>query len=44
MVRVFHVSEIISLGVELGIIEKAGSWFSYNGEKIGQGQEAVRAS
>ena len=38
-----HVSEIISLGVELGIIEKAGSWFSYNGEKIGQGQEAVRA-
>ena len=38
-----HVSEIISLGTELGIIEKAGSWFSYNGEKIGQGSEAVRA-
>ncbi len=38
-----HVSEIISLGVELGIIEKAGSWFSYNGDKIGQGSEAVRA-
>ena len=38
-----HLSEIISLGVELGIIEKAGSWFSYNGDKIGQGSEAVRA-
>ncbi len=38
-----HVSEIINLGVELGIIEKSGSWFAYNGEKIGQGSEAVRA-
>ena len=37
-----HVSEIISLGVDLGIIEKSGSWFAYNGEKIGQGAEAVR--
>ena len=36
------MSEIISLGVEFGIIEKSGSWFSYNGEKIGQGAEAVR--
>ena len=38
-----HISEIISLGVELGIIEKSGSWFAYNGEKIGQGSDAVRA-
>ena len=38
-----HVSEIINLGVEFGIIEKSGSWFAYNGEKIGQGQDAVRA-
>lgn len=38
-----HVSEIINLGVELGIIDKSGSWFAYNGEKIGQGSEAVRA-
>lgn len=38
-----HISELVSLGVEFGIIEKAGSWFSYNGEKIGQGSEAVRA-
>ena len=38
-----HVSEIVSLGVELGIIDKSGSWFAYKGEKIGQGSEAVRA-
>ena len=37
-----HVSEVINLGVDLGIIEKSGSWYSYNGEKIGQGSEAVR--
>ena len=37
-----HLSEIVSLGVEFGIIEKSGSWFSYNGEKIGQGTESVR--
>ena len=37
-----HVSEIITLGVDMGIIEKSGSWFSYNGEKIGQGSDAVR--
>jgi hypothetical protein len=34
--------EIIDLGVELGIINKAGSWFSYNGTKLGQGRDAVR--
>ncbi|MBR3227685.1 MAG: recombinase RecA [Erysipelotrichaceae bacterium] len=38
-----HVSEIVNLGVDLGIIDKSGSWFSYNGEKIGQGAEAVKA-
>jgi len=38
-----HLSEIVSLGVEQGIIEKSGSWFSYNGEKIGQGAESVRS-
>lgn len=38
-----HYSEIISLGVEFGIINKAGAWFSYNDEKIGQGSNAVRA-
>lgn len=31
-------SEIIELGVGLGLIDKAGAWFSYNGAKIGQGK------
>ena len=34
--------EIIDLGVENGLIEKSGSWFSYNGGKLGQGRESVR--
>ena len=37
-----HLSEVIQLGVDLDIIEKSGAWFSYKGEKIGQGKEAVR--
>ena len=38
-----HLSEIINMGVDMGIIEKSGSWYAYNGEKIGQGYDAVRA-
>jgi len=34
--------ELIDLGVKAGIIEKAGSWFSYNETRIGQGKENVR--
>lgn len=34
--------EIIDMGVELGIISKSGSWFSYNNDKLGQGREAVK--
>ena len=34
--------EILDLGVELGIIKKSGSWFSYNDEKLGQGRDAVK--
>ncbi|CCG17998.1 RecA protein (recombinase A) [Taylorella equigenitalis 14/56] len=34
--------EIIDLGVKAGIVDKAGSWFSYNGNKIGQGKDNVR--
>ena len=34
--------EIVDLGVELGIIQKAGSWFSYNETKLAQGREAVK--
>ena len=33
---------VLDLAVNLDIIEKAGSWFSYNGEKIGQGRENVK--
>ena len=35
--------EILDLGVELDIIKKAGSWFSYEGNKLGQGRDAVKA-
>jgi len=34
--------EIIDLGVTAGIVDKAGSWFSYNGQRIGQGKDNVR--
>ena len=34
--------EILDLGVELEIIQKSGSWFSYNGEKLGQGRDSVK--
>lgn len=36
-------SEIIDLAVEAGIVDKSGAWYSYNGEKIGQGKENVKA-
>ena len=35
--------EIIDLGVDANILEKSGSWFSYKGEKLGQGKENVKA-
>jgi recombination protein RecA len=34
--------EIIELGVVQNLIEKSGSWYSYKGERIGQGKENVR--
>ena len=34
--------DIINLAIDFGVVEKAGSWFSYNGERIGQGREKVR--
>ena len=40
---VSRVSEIIDLCVEAGIIDKSGALFSYNGEKLGQGKETVKA-
>lgn len=37
-----HIDEVVTLGVENNIIDKAGAWFSYKGEKIGQGAASVR--
>jgi recombination protein RecA len=34
--------EIIDMGTELGIIQKSGSWYSYNNDKLGQGRDAVK--
>ena len=34
--------ELIDVGVELDVIQKSGSWFSYDGNKIGQGKDNVR--
>jgi recombination protein RecA len=36
------LGEIIDLGVKAGVVEKSGSWFSYNSTRIGQGRENVR--
>lgn len=36
------VGEVLDLGVELGIVQKSGSWFSYNGDKLGQGRDGVK--
>ena len=38
-----RASEIIDLGVEYNIIQKSGSWFSYNGQKLAQGRDAAKA-
>ncbi|PIQ42539.1 MAG: recombinase RecA [Gammaproteobacteria bacterium CG11_big_fil_rev_8_21_14_0_20_46_22] len=35
-------SEIIDLGVKQGLIDKSGAWYSYNGDRIGQGKDNVR--
>ena len=36
------MGEIIDMGVDLGILQKSGSWFSYNESKIGQGRDSVK--
>ena len=38
-----RIGEIIDLGVEYGIIQKSGSWFSYEGSKLAQGRDATKA-
>lgn len=37
-----RTGEIVDMGVNLGVIQKSGSWLSYNGERIGQGKENAR--
>ena len=37
-----RMGEIIDIGVAQGLVEKSGSWYSYNGERIGQGKENAR--
>ncbi len=37
------VGEILDMGVEMGIVQKSGSWFSYNSDKLGQGREGVKS-
>lgn len=36
------VGEIVDIGVSMGIIQKAGSWFSYDGDKLAQGREGTK--
>jgi recombination protein RecA len=36
------IGEIIDMGVEMDIIQKSGSWFSYDSNKLGQGRETVK--
>ena len=40
---IFHLGEVIDLGVKLGLVEKSGAWYAYQGEKIGQGKKNVAA-
>ena len=37
------IGEILDLGVEYGIVQKSGSWFSYQGSKLAQGRDATKA-
>jgi recombination protein RecA len=37
-----HAGEVLDFAINYDIIKKSGSWFSYNGERLGQGQETVR--
>jgi recombination protein RecA len=37
-----RLGEVVDLAIEIGVIKQAGSWFSYNGDKLGQGKDSVR--
>jgi recombination protein RecA len=36
------VGEILDMGVDFNIVQKSGSWYSYDGTKLGQGRDAVK--
>ena len=36
------MGEIVDMGVELGVVQKSGSWFSYGTDKLGQGRDTVK--
>ncbi len=36
---IYHLGEVIDLGVKQGLVEKSGAWYAYKGEKIGQGKK-----
>jgi recombination protein RecA len=35
--------ELIDLGIQAGVVEKSGSWFSYDGQRVGQGRENAKS-
>mgnify|MGYP006398699507 FL=1 len=35
---IYHMGEVIDLGVKLGLVDKSGAWYAYKGDKIGQGK------
>ena len=39
---VSHEGDLVDIAADLGIVEKSGAWYSYNGEKIGQGKENAK--
>jgi len=39
---VSKMGELVDLGVKAGVVEKSGSWFSYDGQRIGQGRENAK--
>src|SRR5690606_23943559 len=39
---VSKTGELLDLGVQAGVVEKSGAWFSYDGQRIGQGRENAK--
>ncbi len=40
---IYHMGEVLDIGVKLGLVDKAGAWYSYNGDRIGQGKKNAAA-